>query len=76
MKCLFYILDNLISHQICNTCLQNVKISSDDQNLCPMCIQNEFSNLRRNFLAEKLIESFTELQYSSVRNDNNEIMAS
>ena len=55
--------------QICNTCLQNVKMGSDDQKICPMCIQNGSSSLRRNFLAEKLIDSFSELQFSSARNN-------
>jgi hypothetical protein len=37
-----------------------------------MCITNQSSNLRRNFLAEKLIEAFSEVQLSdAVLNNNN-----
>jgi hypothetical protein len=45
-------------------------MGSDDQNTCPMCIQNSRSDLRRNFLAEKLIEAFSELQYAQSDNIN------
>jgi hypothetical protein len=51
----------LNNHVICNTCSEKTKAEVEDPALGPCCDTNEISSLRRNYLAEKLIESLNEM---------------
>jgi len=47
-------------HIVCNTCTEKMK-SGIEETSCPCCNTEEPSILRRNYLAEKLIESYNEM---------------